>query len=234
MIQTALQIGQIPALLWGEKTGRVIIAVHGSQSHKADTVIGLLAQHAVPKGYQVLSFDLPGHGARKGEPTLCKAQICAEELQSVLEYAREQAADISLFGCSLGAYFGILALHNAPLKRALFLSPVVDMERLIQNMMIWFSVSEARLQAEGEIATPIGETLYWDYYQFVKAHPITRWSTQTAILYGSADNLCERGVVEHFAQRFGCKLTVLQDGEHYFHTPEQLAFYEAWLEEALA
>lgn len=233
MKQSALQIGHIPALLWGEKTGRLLIAVHGSQSHKADTIIGLLAEHAIPKGYQVLSFDLPGHGDRKREATLCKAQICTEELRTVMAYAQTQAAEISLFGCSIGAYFGLLALHDVSMEQALFLSPVVDMERLIQNMMLWFSVSEERLQAEEAIATPIGETLYWDYYQYVKAHPIARWDTPTDILYGSADNLCEREVMESFARRFCGKLTILENGEHFFHSPAQLAFYESWLQKSL-
>lgn len=233
MQQPHFYIGSIPSLLWGEATGRLLVAIHGSQSHKADTVIELLARQAIPRGWQVLSFDLPEHGDRKEQPTLCNAQICAEELHAVMQYAKTQAAEIGLFGCSLGAYFSLLACPGEALSRALFLSPVVDMERLIQNMMTWFSVSEQRLQAERKIETPIGQTLYWDYYQYVKANPITHWQTPTSILYGSADNLCEQEVVDQFSKRFGCHLSVLDGGEHFFHTPEQLAFYERWLAQAL-
>ena len=233
MKQTQLNIGNIPALLWGDATGRLLVAVHGSMSHKADTVIALLAREAVERGYQVLSFDLPEHGDRKDEPTLCKAQNSVEELRAVMAYAKTQATEISLFGCSLGAYFSLLAYCGEPVKQALFLSPVVNMDRLIGNMMTWFSVSEERLRAEGEIPTPMGQTLYWDYRQYVKEHPVDRWNAPTRILYGSADNLCEREVIDHFAGRFGCKLTVLEGGEHFFHTPEQLDFYKSWLREAL-
>lgn len=232
--QTSLNIGHIPALLWGEPTGHLLLAVHGNLSHKADTVIELLAQHAVSKGWQMLSFDLPEHGDRKGEPLLCKAQICVEELGTVITYAKTLVDDISLFGCSMGAYFSLLAYRDEPIRKALFLSPVVDMKRLIGNMMIWFSVSEERLQAEGEIATPIGQTLYWDYYQYVKANPISDWNVPTHILYGSADNLCEQDIIERFSGRFGCNLTVLEAGEHFFHTTEQLQCYERWLEVALS
>lgn len=234
MKQTSLSIGHIPALLWGEPTGRLLVAVHGNQSHKADTVIELLAQHAALQGLQVLSFDLPEHGDRKGEPTLCKAQICVEELQAIMKYAKTMWAEISLFGCSIGAYFSLLAFRDEPIRQALFLSPVVDMERLIGNMMTWFSVSEEQLRSEGEIATPIGQTLYWDYHQYVKANPISHWNVPTHILYGSADNLCERDRIEHFTPFFGCDLTVLEAGEHFFHTPEQLQYYERWLETALS
>lgn len=203
-------------------------------SHKADTVIAMLAECAEQKGYQVLSFDLPEHGERKGEPTPCKVQPCVEELHSVMDYAKTQTQEISHFACSMGAYFSLRAYQDEPLAQALFLSPVVDMERLIGNMMTWFSVSEQRLQAEQTVETPIGQTLYWDYYQHVKAHPITRWTAPTHILYGSADNLCERDVIDRFTRHFGCRLTVLAEGEHFFHIPEQLGFYAKWLENAVS
>ena len=59
------RIDYIPAILWGENSGKVLIAVHGNMSHKEDEVIRILAEKMVPKGYQVLSFDLPEHGERK-------------------------------------------------------------------------------------------------------------------------------------------------------------------------
>jgi hypothetical protein len=40
------------------------------------------------------------------------------------------------------------------------------------------------------------------------------------ILYGAKDNLTEYGMVENFAKHFGCSLTVMENGEHWFHTPE--------------
>lgn len=234
MKQLRLQIGRIPAVLWGEPSDKLILAVHGSMSHKTDSVIALLAQHTVARGYQVLSFDLPEHGDRKNETTRCKAQVCVEELRSVMLYAKTVAREISLFGCSMGAYFGLLAYHNESLQQALFLSPVVDMERLIQTMMTCFAVSEERLQGEKEIATPMGQTLYWDDYQYVKAYPVQHWDIPTQLLCGSTDTLCKWDVVEKFARRFGAHLTVMEAGEHFFHTNEQLTFYERWLDQAMS
>lgn len=56
---------------------------------------------------------------------------------------------------------------------------------------------------EGEIASSVGQTLYWDYYCYVKEHPVDRWEAPTRILYGELDNLSERALVEDFAARFG-------------------------------
>lgn len=226
-----LHIQNIPALLWGPPSNHLLIAVHGNQSHKRDKVIEIAAAAAVEKGYQVLSFDLPEHGERVDEPRLCDARNCAEDLSAVMGYAKSIADKFSVFGCSIGAYFAMLAYGQERLEKAYFLSPVVDMKRLIENMMQWFDVSEARLQKEKVIETPIN-TLYWDYYDYVRKHPLV-WHTPTAILYGEGDNLCEYPVVKAFSEERGGELTVLPGGEHFFHTESQLAAFANWLDEGL-
>jgi len=229
MEKKLFRINQIPALLWGRPSERVILAIHGSLSHKADAPIQLLAAAAIPRGYQVLSFDLPEHGDRREEKTLCMVQPCVEELNAVMGYAKARWQHFSLFANSIGAYFSLLAYQGEPLERALFLSPLVDMERMIGNMMCWFSVSEERLRVEGAIPTPMGQTLYWEDYRYVKEHPVSAWSAPTHILYGAKDTVCERDTIEAFTQRFHCGLTVIPEAEHYFHTPDQLEALSAWL-----
>ena len=144
-------------------------------------------------------------------------------------YAQALSSNISVLACSMGAYFSLLAYKNMPLQQCLFLSPVVNMERIINNMMTWFNVSENRLKSEKEIPTPIGQTLYWNYYCYVKEHPIVTWNNPTSILYGADDNLCEFDVVSAFVKCFDCDLQVMENGEHYFHTKEQLDFFRQWL-----
>ena len=71
-----IQINGIPTLLWGEKSDKVYIAIHGNMSNKEDTVIKILADVVTRKGYQVLSFDLPEHGERKTDISiLCNPQM---------------------------------------------------------------------------------------------------------------------------------------------------------------
>jgi len=229
MVTQYLKIKNIPVILWGYKSDKLFIAIHGNMSNKADDSIALFAEEATAKGYQVLSFDLPEHGDRKNESYPCKVQNCIQDLAKIMDYAKSISSQISLFACSIGAYFSLLAYSSEQLKQCLFLSPVVDMERIINNMMTWFNVSAERLEAEKEIPTPVGQTLYWDYYCYVREHPITFWDTQTSILYGSVDNLCEYNVVSRFVGRFHCDLDIMENGEHYFHTEKQLEFLRQWL-----
>ena len=229
MIKTNFLIRGIPAILWGEPSDRLFIAVHGNKSSKEDDAIIVFAEEATAQGYQVLSFDLPRHGDRKDEDYACKVQNCVSDLAAIMDYARTVSSKISLFACSMGAYFSLLTYRDFPFEQCLFLSPVVSMERIINNIMSWFNISEDRLKVEREIETPIGQTLYWDYYCYVKSNPIDTWDKPTGILYGSDDNLSEFEVVSDFVKRYNCKLQVLEHGEHYFHTNEQLQYFRQWL-----
>ncbi|MBP1908021.1 alpha/beta hydrolase [Methanolobus bombayensis] len=231
MIKQNILINNIPAVLWGESSKKLFVTVHGNMSHKNDIPISILAEETIPLGYQVLSFDLPQHGDRKDETTPCKVQNYISDLHKIMDYAQTKATDICLFACSVGAYFSLLAYKEIPLQKCLFLSPVVNMEQIIDNMMRWFNVSEEQLKNEQEIPTTIGQTLYWDYYCYVKENPIDHWNKATAILYGKEDDLCEFDIVSSFVKEFNCDLEVMENGEHYFHTSEQLSFYRQWVKE---
>lgn len=63
------------------------------------------------------------------------------------------------------------ALDKTLVDRAYFVSPVVDMENLIGNMMQWSNVTEQALAEKREIATDFGETLSWEYLCYVSKHP---------------------------------------------------------------
>ena len=223
-----LNIQGIPAVLWGPPSAQLYIAVHGDQSHKEDTVLRMLAETAATKGYQTLSFDLPEHGGRKGEPRLCNPQNGVADLAQIFDYARTCADNLYLFGCSIGAYFSMLAYQNEPLTQALFLSPILDLQRVVNNMMTQFDISEQRLKQAQKIVTP-AKTLYWKDYQYITNHPVA-WKLPTELLYGTNDFFCEPDCIHRFSEGGQVNITVMEGGEHYFHTETQLAFFQEWLD----
>lgn len=221
-----IRIGNIPAIICGAKSDKVYIYVHGKMSRKEEAEN--LAQIAEKANCQVLSFDLPEHGERIGEDYENLPWNAVEDLKSVEEFARCRWSEINLYACSLGAYYSLLAYNSSGFGKCLFLSPLLDMRRLIENMMLWFNVSLEELKEKKVIETPI-ETLRWDYYQYAAEHPVNAWNSPTAILYGSADSLTARDTVENFTDKHNCDLTVMEGGEHYFHTQEQLTVLNQWL-----
>ena len=229
-----IKINDIPSTIWGEKSNKVYIAVHGNMSNKEDRVIKILAEKVVSKGYQLLSFDLPEHGERKDDKAyLCKVQNCVKDLEQIIEYVKKEYEEINLWACSMGAYFSLISYKDEDIKQCLFLSPVVNMKVIIDNMMLLSSVTEEVLKEKQEIKTDFGQTLYWDYYKFVKENPIINWDKKTYILYGNKDNLQEEKIITDFCTEFNCDLSVLENGEHFFHTEEQLEFYRNWLDEVI-
>ena len=114
------------------------------------------------------------------------------------------------------------------LSKAYFISPIVDMEKLINDMMLWANVSEEELKERGVIRTYFGEDLSWEYLCYIREHPI-KWSISTSILYGNNDNLTSLETVRAFAKQHDAVLTVMENGEHWFHTDEQMHFLDDWI-----
>ncbi len=229
-----INISNIPSIIWGKKSNRVFIAVHGNMSNKEDDVIKILAEKVINRGYQLLSFDLPEHGARKDDTNyLCKVQNCVKDLKQIIEYAKKNYQEINLWACSMGAYFSLLAYKDEDIKQCLFLSPVVNMKVIIDNMMLWSNTTEEKLKEKQEIKTDCGQTSYWDYYEYVKNNPITNWNKKTFVLYGNKDNLQDENIIKDFCNKFNCSLLIFENGEHFFHTEEQLKFYENWIDKTI-
>ena len=151
-----------------------------------------------------------------------------EQIQRAFETLKRKYRSVSVVGNSIGAYFSMFALQNRPVEKAFFISPILDMERLILDMMMWANVTEEELQKQRTIQTDFGETLSWEYLTFVREHPI-HWKTPTEVLYAERDNLTSRETVDYFISTHQASLTVMSKGEHWFHTPEQIAFLGKWL-----
>lgn len=154
-----------------------------------------------------------------------------EEFPAFFAAQRPCCGRLTLIGNSIGAYFSLSALDKTLVYRAYFISPVVDMETLILDMMRWSGVTETELAEKGEIATDFGETLSWRYLCHVREHPVS-WRVPTAILYGEHDNLTSMETISAFARQHNARLTVMPGGEHWFHTAEQMRFLDDWLREA--
>ena len=158
--------------------------------------------------------------------------IVQHQIQEAYHKAQQKHDSIYIIANSIGAYFAMLALQDFPIEKGLFISPVVDMEQLILDMMGWAGVSETELQEKEEIPTDFGETLSWKYLCYVREHPIF-WNVPTSILYADKDNLVSRKAIDAFMNTHQADLTVMENGEHWFHTEEQLAFLNTWMKQAI-
>ena len=153
-----------------------------------------------------------------------------KEFSAFFAVQRSQCEHLTLVANSIGAFFALSSLDETLVDRAYLISPVVDMESLICNMMQWANVTEQELADKLEIATNFGETLSWEYLCYVRKHPII-WNVPTCILYGEHDNLTSLETISAFVKQHQTELTVMPGGEHWFHTEEQMQFLNHWIRE---
>ncbi|MBP3645885.1 MAG: alpha/beta hydrolase [Clostridia bacterium] len=224
------KIEGIPALIWGESSEKVCLCVHGKMSSK-EAAEGI-AQILALRGCQTISFDLPQHGERKAEDRRCDIWNGMHDLKIICEYVFGRWKEVSLYACSLGAYFSLNVCQNYPFRKCLFQSPIVDMEYLIRQMFLWFDISEERLEQEQEIDTPV-DMMTWAYFQYVLSHPVSQWRIPTSILYAGRDNLQSSAVIHDFASRFGCEVTISENSEHPFMQETDFSIVNQWLHDHL-
>ena len=178
-------------------------------------------------GKNCRGFDIIGVDYEVDYPWVVENKIIAVYTDIAKEYD-----SVYVLANSIGAYFAMHVLQNSKIERALFISPILDMEKLILTMMSWTNVTEQELYEKKEIPTSFGETLSWKYLCFVREHPIT-WNIPTKILYAGQDDLTSREIVDNFIRSHNAELTVMENGEHWFHTEEQIAFLDNWMSEAI-
>ena len=197
---------------------RLVIYVHGKGGNAEES-----------KHYQSLfaDSDVIGFDYKSQNPWEAKNEFsCFYDLHS------KEYDSVILIANSIGAFLSMNALSDKKITQALFISPIVNMEKLITDMMMWTNVTEKELQSKKEIPTEFGETLSWEYLCYVRKNPI-EWNISTCILYGGNDNLTSKETIYEFTNRIGANLTVMEDGEHWFHTDMQMKFLDNWISNAL-
>ncbi|MGI0530492.1 alpha/beta hydrolase [Treponema socranskii] len=168
-------------------------------------------------------YDVTGFDYKAKLPWQAK-----EEFQNYFDSVIPKYNEILLIANSIGAYFSLLSLSKKPIKKALFVSPIVDMENVILHMMKRARVSEEELRLKKLINIQFGEVLSWEYLSYVRKNPIA-WNIPTGILYGKKDDMTSLETITNFANKIHADLTVFADGEHWFHTEEQMNFLDNWL-----
>ena len=180
--------------------------------------------------YEVIGLDYQTFSDLKG--TECGVAITpwdtGKEIYDAVKELKRRFENIILIANSIGAFFSMNAGIDEMILKAFFISPIVDMEKLITDMMKWANVTEQELESKGIIHTDFDEELSWEYLNYIRSHPI-EWRVPTKILYGSKDHLMSIETITDFANKHQATLTVMDGGEHWFHTEEQMAFLDNWI-----
>ena len=123
-----------------------------------------------------------------------------KEFKEYFDTLKEKYDFVILLANSIGAFFSMSSLTKEQIDVAFLISPIVDMEKLIYNMMKWANVTENELSLKKEIVTNFNEVLSYDYLCYVRDNPI-KWDVKTNILYGEFDHLTSLETISSLAKR---------------------------------
>lgn len=193
---------------------KVIVYIHGKGGSAQE------AEHykSLFEGYDVIGFDYTAQSPWEAK----------EEFPNFFNSICKEYESVEVIANSIGAFFAMTSLYDRQMEKAFLISPVVNMEKLIMDMMMWAGVTEDELRDKKEIETTFGETLSWKYLCYVREHPVV-WTIPTHILYGENDNLTSYETISKFANQIGATLTVMKNGEHWFHTEEEMKYLDNWI-----
>ena len=169
------------------------------------------------------TYDVIGFDYKSEIPWEAKEEFC-----DYFNTIGKNYKNVLLIANSIGAYSSLISLSEKHIEKALFISPIVDMEKLILDMMKLADVTEAKLKKEQVITPPFSRILSWKYFSYAKDNRIT-WNVPTSILYGEKDHITSLDTITSFANKINARLTVMPDGEHWFHTREQMEFLDNWI-----
>ena len=179
-----------------------VIYIHGKGGSATES------EHYIPlfPNCEVIGLDYQPFFDLKG--TECGVAItpweAGKEIRIAVEELKNKYENVILIANSIGAFFCMNAGIDNMIQKAYFISPVVDMEKLN------------------------GYELTGEWLRYVKSHTV-KWSVPTCILYGSKDDLVSLDTISDFAKTHNVPLTVMEGGEHRFHTEEQMAFLDNWI-----
>lgn len=218
----------IPALRWGNPGKRAIIGVHGQLSNKFDPVMAQCGEVIASRGDQLITFDLPAHGDRQDDKAF-NAMMANPEIKAFAQLARSQSTEVGLLASSIGAYFSLCDTPAGTFECAWLVSPLIDLEYYIRDVMAEYSVTDEQLEAETVINTPRA-VLEWPYLRFVEEHPakldIPSWTIR-----GDQDEMVPLDSLSRFVNAPGVELVQIEGGQHFLGQPPHLDMVITWFEE---
>lgn len=170
--------------------------------------------------------DVIGLDYKDGNPWEVKEKIIDEFDEISKKYRR-----IFVIANSIGAFYAYKYLPSSKIEKAFFISPFVNMKQSIKKTMEKHSISIERLKEERIMELGDGRFLSYDFYTSLDEKD--DWKVKTHVLYGEKDRVVDKDSIFGFIANHNSSLTIMKNGEHYFHTPGQLKFIKKWINEYL-
>ena len=193
---------------------KAVIYIHGQGGNAKE------ADHykALFKGCDVVGLDYAAQTPWEAK----------EEFPVLLEPICKEHRSVQMVANSIGAYFAMQALADWPIEQAWFISPCGEHGKAHHQYDGLGRCHGEETPGERGKSHRLWPDPFLEYLCYAREHSV-RWDIPTHILYGEKDTLTSYPTISAFAEQIHADLTVMKDGEHWFHTPEQMQFLDDWV-----
>ena len=198
-----------------------IVAVHGFAGDKESSAISLLAERMTARGYAVIAFDFPAHGASKADEYLCAAN-CRLDLANVYEHACElypEAEKKAVFATSFGGYITLLSLGILPNNvRIVLRAPAVDMRAIFEKMLP-FPLDKYKHDGFAEMGYERKLNVPYSFYTELCDNDISQKDMQREmlIIHGDRDDVVLPEYITRFCEANPrARLEIIAGADHRF------------------
>ena len=223
---------RVEALLWGERSASVLLAVHAGAYRDDAMAVHLAAEQAARRGMCTLSLDITAGGGERLPGGLIKHAML--RLWTVYSRVQRSGAQVCAFACSLATYVLMLLYPQMVLSKCLLLSPIVEPERVLRDSMRESHVTQEQLRLEGGVHLADGRYVSWEDFCFVCEHEL-RFAPKCpiSIFTGALDTFCPPTELEAFASHYGAQVQLLPGVGRGLMTQTELDMFSQWLRREL-
>ena len=204
-----------------DKVTGFIVAVHGFGGDKDSTAIEALAECMTARGYAVIAFDFPAHGASKADEYFCTAN-CRLDLENVFEHAQRlypEAQNKAVFATSFGGYITLLSLDILPEDvRIVLRAPAVDMRATFKHLLPC-TTDEYKKAGTVEMGFERKMNVPYSFYEELCENDISQcpFDRDMLIIHGSKDDIVLPEHIRRFCEANPkAKLEIIKGADHRF------------------
>lgn len=220
-------------------SGHVILSCHGFGSNMDCRSNAVLAEQAAREGIQVIAFDFPAHGQSQAPDNMLTVSNCLDDITAVYDYVKSvaPAAEISLFGSSMGANFalnwisrenkkGTRSVKNVVCRcAAVCLRSIYESRVGEENMSKYREVGWVEMGQERKMKVPY--TFYKELEKYDIFQLFRKGKEHYLFLHGTNDETALLEDARRFTHLYKLTLIEIPGAGHHFQDPgemEKMAF----------
>jgi len=215
-------------------SAHIILACHGFGSNMEGRANTMLAEAAARDGIQMIAFDFPAHGKSEAPDQMLTVTNCLDDITAVYDFAKSiaPAAEISLFGSSMGANFLLnwISRENKkgtrPVKNVVCRCAAVCLRSILEskigedNMQKYRDTGWVEMGYERKMKVPYAffrEVEKYDCFQLFR-----KGKENYLFLHGTEDETALLADIRRFTHLYKLTLVEIPGAGHRFTEPGEM------------